>query len=73
MTPLSWGFSISSPVSCSFSGAERFTDRAIWDSRAVRRFRRRWLVRVRRESYLIGGVLNLKRLAKHLGPVVQPT
>jgi transposase len=43
------------------------------DWHGLRRFRRRRLVRVRQESYLIGWVLNLKRLAKHLGPAVQPT
>jgi hypothetical protein len=43
------------------------------DWHGLRRFRRRRLVRVREESYLIGWVLHLKRLAKHLGPVVQPT
>jgi transposase len=42
------------------------------DWHGLRRFRRRRLARVRQETYLIGWVLNLKRLAKHLGPVVQP-
>jgi transposase len=41
------------------------------DWHGLRRFRRRRLVRVRQETYLIGWVLNLKRLAKHL-PSVQP-
>ncbi len=36
----------------------------------LRRFRRRQLYRVREETWLIGWVLNLKRLAKHL--TVQP-
>ena len=39
----------------------------------LRRFRRRGLARVRQETYLIGWVLNLKRLAKHLGPALTPT
>ena len=39
----------------------------------LRRFRRRWLARVIPETYLIGWVLNLKRLAGHLGPALQPT
>jgi len=43
------------------------------DWHGLRRFRRRGLVRVRQETYLIGWVLNLKRLAKHLGPALQPT
>jgi len=43
------------------------------DWHGLRRFRRCRLVRVRQESYLIGWVLNLKRLAKHLGPVTQLT
>jgi hypothetical protein len=38
----------------------------------LRRFRRRALLRVRQETYLIGWVLNLKRLATLL-PQVQPT
>jgi transposase len=43
------------------------------DWHGLRRFRRRGLQRVRQESYLIGWVLNLKRLAKALAPEVQPT
>lgn len=43
------------------------------DWHGLRRFRRRRLVRVRQETYLIGWVLNLKRLAKHLHPALQPT
>jgi hypothetical protein len=43
------------------------------DWHGLRRFRRRGLHRVRQESYLIGWVLNLKRLAKALTPQVQPT
>jgi len=43
------------------------------DWHGLRRFRRRGLARVRQETYLIGWVLNLKRLAKHLGPALQPT
>jgi transposase len=42
------------------------------DWHGLRRFRRRGLARVRQETYLIGWVLNLKRRAKHLGPVLQP-
>jgi transposase len=42
------------------------------DWHGLRRFRRRGLIRVRQETYLIGWVLNLKRLAKHLGPALQP-
>ncbi len=41
------------------------------DWHGLRRFRRRGLGRVRQETYLIGWVLNLKRLAKHLGPALQ--
>ncbi len=43
------------------------------DWHGLRRFRRRGLQRVRQETYLIGWVLNLKRLAKLLTPQVQPT
>jgi transposase len=43
------------------------------DWHGLRRFRRRGLRRVRQESYLIGWVLNLKRLARALTPQVQPT
>ena len=43
------------------------------DGHGLRRFPRRGLARVRQETYLIGWVLNLKRLAKHLGPALQPT
>jgi len=43
------------------------------DWHGLRRFRRRGLARVRQEAYLIGWVLNLKRLAKVLTPQVQPT
>jgi hypothetical protein len=42
------------------------------DWHGLRRFRRRGLARVREEAYLIGWVLNLKRLAKHLVPAEQP-
>jgi transposase len=42
------------------------------DWHGLRRFRRRGLRRVRQETYLIGWVLNLKRLAKHLGPALHP-
>ena len=42
------------------------------DWHGLRRFRRRGLRRVRQETYLIGWVLNLKRLAKHLGPTLHP-
>jgi len=42
------------------------------DWHGLRRFRRRGLDRVRQESYLIGWVLNLKRLARALSPQVQP-
>lgn len=42
------------------------------DWHGLRRFRRRGLARVREEAYLIGWVLNLKRLAKHLVPAAQP-
>ncbi len=42
------------------------------DWHGLRRFRRRRLDRVRQETYLIGWVLNLKRLAKLLSPQVQP-
>jgi len=43
------------------------------DWHGLRRFRRRGLARVRQETYLIGWVLNLKRLARTLQPQVQPT
>jgi hypothetical protein len=43
------------------------------DWHGLRRFRRRGLFRVRQETYLIGWVLNLKRLATLLGPQLQPT
>ena len=43
------------------------------DWHGLRRFRRRGLQRVRQESYLIGWVLNLKRLARALTPQMQPT
>jgi len=43
------------------------------DWHGLRRFRRRGLLRVRQETYLIGWVLNLKRLATLLSPQVQPT
>ena len=42
------------------------------DWHGLRRFRRRGLDRVRQETYLIGWVLNLKRLAKLIPPQVQP-
>ena len=42
------------------------------DWHGLRRFRRRGLARVRQETYLIGWVLNLKRLARALPPQVQP-
>jgi hypothetical protein len=42
------------------------------DWHGLRRFRRRGLTRVRQETYLIGWVLNLKRLAKHIGPALHP-
>jgi len=42
------------------------------DWHGLRRFRRRGLHRVRQETYLIGWVLNLKRLAKLLAPHLQP-
>ena len=41
------------------------------DWHGLRRFRRRGLLKVRQESYLIGWVLNLKRLAKLLIPEPQ--
>jgi transposase len=43
------------------------------DWHGLRRFRFRGLLKVRQESYLIGWVLNLKRLAKLLIPAPQPT
>jgi len=43
------------------------------DWHGMRRFRRRGLLRVREETWLIGWVLNLKRLAVALGPALQPT
>lgn len=43
------------------------------DWHGLRRFRFRGLLKVRQESYLIGWVLNLKRLAKLLTPEPQPT
>lgn len=43
------------------------------DWHGMRRFRRRGLLRVREEAWLIGWVLNLKRLACALGPAVHPT
>ena len=42
------------------------------DWHGLRRFRRRRLPRVRQEAWLIGWILNLKRLAKLLGPELQP-
>jgi Transposase DDE domain len=42
------------------------------DWHGLRRFRRRGLARVRQETYLIGWVLNLKRLARTLAPQAQP-
>lgn len=42
------------------------------DWHGLRRFRRRRLLRVRQETLLIGWVLNLKRLAKLLGPQLHP-
>jgi transposase len=43
------------------------------DWHGLRRFRRRGRRRVQQEAYLIGWVLNLKRLAKSWSPAVQPT
>jgi transposase len=43
------------------------------DWHGLRRFRRRGRGRVQQEAYMIGWVLNLKRLAKHWAPVLQPT
>jgi len=43
------------------------------DWHGLRRFRRRGRWRVQQEAYLIGWVLNLKRLAKNWSPLVQPT
>jgi len=43
------------------------------DWHGLRRFRRRGRARVQQEAYLIGWVLNLKRLAKSWSPVLQPT
>ena len=43
------------------------------DWHGLRRFRRRGRGRVQQEAYLIGWVLNLKRLAKSWPPGVQPT
>ena len=43
------------------------------DWHGLPRFRRRGLHRVRQEAHLIGWVLDLKRLAKVLTPVAQPT
>jgi len=42
------------------------------DWHGLRRFRRRGLARVRQETYLIGWVLNLKRLARALTPELRP-
>src|SRR5262249_38481680 len=42
------------------------------DWHGLRRFRRRGRGRVQQETYLIGWVLNLKRLAKHWAPGLQP-
>src|SRR5262249_35816895 len=42
------------------------------DWHGLRRFRRRGRGRVQQEAYLIGWVLNLKRLAKNWSPAVQP-
>jgi len=42
------------------------------DWHGLRRFRRRGLARVRQETYLIGWVLNLKRLARASTPELQP-
>jgi transposase len=42
------------------------------DWHGLRRFRRRGLARVRQETYLIGWVLNLKRLARVLTPQMEP-
>jgi hypothetical protein len=41
------------------------------DWHGLRRFRRRGLTRVRQETYLIGWVLNLKRLARARAPLTQ--
>jgi hypothetical protein len=41
------------------------------DWHGLRRFRRRGLPRVREETWMIGWVLNLKRLAKLMGPQEQ--
>jgi len=43
------------------------------DWHGLRRFRRRRLHRVREEAWMIGWVLNLKRLATFLDPLEQPT
>lgn len=43
------------------------------DWHGLRRFRRRGLLRVQQEVLMIGWVLNLKRLAKLLGPLLQVT
>ena len=43
------------------------------DWHGLRRFRRRGLRRVREEAWMIGWVLNLKRLAAALPPMEQPT
>lgn len=43
------------------------------DWHGMRRFRRRGLLRVREEAWLVGWVLNLKRLASALQPAMQPT
>jgi Transposase DDE domain/Transposase domain (DUF772) len=43
------------------------------DWHGLRRFRRRGRRRVQQEAYLIGWVLNLKRLAKSWSPELQPT
>jgi transposase len=43
------------------------------DWHGLRRFRMRGLFRVREEVWLIGWVLNLKRLARALGPAAAPT
>ncbi len=50
---------------------ERFGEAKDWHG--LRRFRRRGRRRVQEEAYLIGWVLNLKRLAKPWAPVLQPT
>ena len=64
------GFGYQLSLRCRKKIEELFGEGKDWHG--LRRFRRRGLQRVRQETYLIGWVLNLKRLAKLLAPQLQP-